>query len=181
MASPPQPSAETILATAKSYLQIFATLDAAAVLAITTENYGHTMTPASMGISKNGPMSRTYFAEYMDGMRGLLRGFPVRAKEIWPNPALRQVVVWADSKTEFHEHVKDVRDGNEDEWDFRGEYIFVLFMDHSGEKVERVIEFLDSKVSEDFKGLMARALKKKAEVEGGKSGDGLGVVRTMIS
>lgn len=176
-----QPTVETLLATANAYIQIFTTLDPADLLAIAAENYSHTMAPASLGFSKDGPMDRAHFAAHLGGLRGLLRSFPVRAKETWPNPSLRQVVVWADSRTEFHEHVKDVQQQNgkgEDEWDFRGEYVFVLFMDQSGRQVERVVEFLDSKASEDIKGLISRALRRKGEVKRKRPGDVLGLSET---
>jgi hypothetical protein len=72
---------------------------------------------------------------------------------------LKQVVIWADSETEFHPHVRDNDD--EDEWKYRGEYVFILTMDQSGEKIEHVLEFVDSKGTERLRGLMARAWKKE--------------------
>lgn len=168
-----QPTAETLLATANKYLEIFVSLDPAAVLAITTPDYAHKMAPASTGLTKDGPMDQAHFADHLGGLRGLLRSFPVIAREIWPNPTLRQVVIWADSRTEWHEHVKDgAGDEGESEWAFRGEYLFTLFMDPSGARVERVVEFLDSKATETLVGLFGRALKRKAEVEG-KRPDGV--------
>jgi ketosteroid isomerase-like protein len=55
-------------------------------------------------------------------------------------------------------------DGNEKDWDFTGEYIFILDVNEDG-KIVRILEFLDSLVTERFMGLMVRAkenLEKKA-------------------
>lgn len=179
-----QPTVETLLATADTYFQIFTSLDPAAALAITSENYSHTMAPASLGITNTDtnekenkpPMDQAHFASHLAGLRGVLQSFPVIARETWPNPTLRQVVVWADARPEWHAHVKDGSggDGNGKEWEeFRGEYIFVLFMDETGEKVQRCVEFLDSRATGTLMGLMRRALRRKAEVEGERPGDGV--------
>ncbi|KAJ6508642.1 hypothetical protein C8R45DRAFT_1089804 [Mycena sanguinolenta] len=55
---------------------------------------------------------------------------PRRDKQMWPNTALKHVVIWADSKTGFHPHVQDNEDT--EEW---GEYMFVLAGGQSGEKI----------------------------------------------
>ncbi|RYO79671.1 hypothetical protein DL766_006096 [Monosporascus sp. MC13-8B] len=110
------------------------------------KKYKHAFAPASLNFP--GPFDCAKFATHMAHLRGLLRGFPVRASEVRPNPWLSQVAVWADSRAEFHDEVGD-GDGDgeegEGEWEFRGEYMRVLTMDVSGEKVEQVLEFLDSK------------------------------------
>ncbi|KAK7756484.1 hypothetical protein SLS62_001318 [Diatrype stigma] len=165
MASHTQPTAETLLATANAYFAIFTSLDPAAALAIMSEQYTHTMAPDSVGLAgPAAPMDRARFAAHLGGLRGVLRSFPVTAREAWPNPSLRQVVVWADSRTEWHEHI--VAGEGKEEWEFRGEYIFALFMDETGEKVERAVEFLDSKATGALMGLFERAAKRKAELEG---------------
>lgn len=60
----------------------------------------------------------------------------------------------------------DVKDGglSDEEWSYRGEYIFIFTMDESQEKIIRVLEFVDSKGTDRLRGLMARAranLEKK--------------------
>lgn len=72
------------------------------------------------------------------------------------------MVVWATSETRFHDEVMDGGIAAE-EWKYRGEYIFILSMDEKGEKIERVVEFVDSKGTDRLRVLMARA-KKNREV-----------------
>jgi ketosteroid isomerase-like protein len=74
-----------------------------------------------------------------------------------------QVAVWATSQTKFHEEVKDA-EVPEDEWQYKGEYMFLLNVDDSEEKIERVVEFVDSKGTEGLCGLMQRARLNKAEL-----------------
>ncbi|CAJ2511134.1 Uu.00g067590.m01.CDS01 [Anthostomella pinea] len=169
MQSEPQPearpTASTLTATAMAYLKVFKTLDPDTIAPIQADNYKHTFAPASL--HPPGPFTRETFAHHLTQTRELLRSFPVRVKQLWPNPSLNQVIVWSDSETEFHEHVKDSNgDGDGDEWKYRGEYMWLLAMDKNGEKVEHVLEFLDSKGTDQLRALMVRARKRKEEVEG---------------
>jgi len=44
------------------------------------------------------------------------------------------------------------------EWVYEGEYVFMFWMDESGERIERTVEFLDSKGTEEvLRPLMVRA------------------------
>jgi hypothetical protein len=55
---------------------------------------------------------------------------------------------------------------SEEEWLYVGEYVFFFSMDESGEKIERIVEFLDSKAAVQGRALVARArenLEKKEE------------------
>lgn len=149
---------QKLLSTAATYLQVFSTLDPDVIAPIQSKTtYRHEFAPASA--NPPAPRSREEFAAHIRHLGGILRSFPVRAKQTWPNPVLKQVVIWADSETEFHPHVRDNDD--EDEWKYRGEYVFILTMDQSGEKIEHVLEFVDSKGTERLRGLMARAWKKE--------------------
>ncbi|KAJ7819340.1 hypothetical protein B0H14DRAFT_2836506, partial [Mycena olivaceomarginata] len=140
---------QKLLSTAATYLQVFSTLDPDVIAPIQSETtYRHEFAPASA--NPPAPRSREEFAAHIRHLGGILRSFPVRAKQTWPNPVLKQVVIWADSETEFHPHVRDNDD--EDEWKYRGEY-----------KIEHVLEFVDSKGTERLRRLMARAWKKEYE------------------
>lgn len=64
--------------------------------------------------------------------------------------------MWATSVANFRDEVKD--DGiSDEEWGYRGEYIFVLSLDESRERVQDVLEFVDSLGTERLRGLMRRA------------------------
>lgn len=56
----------------------------------------------------------------------------------------------------FRDDVKDAGLSDE-EWGYRGEYIFIFTMDESQEKIIRVLEFVDSKGTDRLRVLMARA------------------------
>jgi hypothetical protein len=73
-----------------------------------------------------------------------------------------RVVVWATGIVTWQEAAKDPG-LTEEEWEFHGEYMFILSMDESGEKIERVVEFVDSKEAER---LWMLAMRARKNVEG---------------
>lgn len=80
------------------------------------------------------------------------------------NEEKRQVVIWATSRAIFWEHLRD--GGSEEEWGFKGEYVFILDFDEQG-KIKRVFEFLDSLKTADLRGLMGRAREVQRKLGGG--------------
>ena len=87
-------------------------------------------------------------------MQSLIERFPVTAKEIIEDEKLNRVALWATSEAKFREEVMDEDD--EEDWVYKGEYVFIFSIDESG-KIERVVEFLDSKVAEKGMELIGRA------------------------
>lgn len=140
--------------TALSYLQAFSTLSPDSFLAILSPTATHQFAPSS--ISLPPALSPPAFAHHIDSLRHVLVGFPVTPTEIWADEANGQVTIWARSQTIFREEAKDSGVA-EEEWCYRGEYIFVLTLDETRERVERVLEFVDSKGTEGLRGLMGRA------------------------
>ncbi|KAF7365071.1 hypothetical protein MVEN_00378300 [Mycena venus] len=120
-----------------------------------SENYRHEFAPASL----DPPLARIdgpeAFAARIKFIGAVMSSFPIRAKQTWPNPSLKQVVIWAESESMFHPHVRDNDD--EEEWKYKGEYIYVITMDQNCEKIEHVLEFVDSKATQKLLGLVARA------------------------
>jgi len=99
------------------------------------------------------PFSREAFAEHINKLSEVLSKFPVVPTQIWVNEADRQVTMWCTGEATFRDEVRD--DGLcEEEWLYHGEYIFILEMNDSGDKVESIVEFLDSKESERLRGLI---------------------------
>ncbi len=147
------------LETAKKYIDHFATLDMQLLDSILAEDYLHHFAPASLNLPES--YSRQDFMEHHAGLRDIMTGFPVTAKEYVESEGSNQVTVWATSQTVFRDDVKD--DGiSPEEWSYRGEYIFLLRMDETGEKIIRTIEFLDSKATADkLLVLMERARETK--------------------
>lgn len=148
----PSKSTETAL----SYLEGFKTLSPEVFLSVLAPTAIHRFAPASL--SPPNPMSPTQFASHLNNLKEVLSGFPVFAKEIFDNDEKGQVTIWATSQAEFKEACKD--DGlSEEEWSYRGEYIFIFTLDESKEKIVDIVEFLDSKGTERLRELMVRARK----------------------
>ncbi|KAF4472031.1 hypothetical protein FALBO_1045 [Fusarium albosuccineum] len=154
------PPASTLVATAEAYMQVFTTLDPETISEILSQDYKHDLAPSSTNFP--APFDREGFMAHIKNLSTLLRSFPVRSKQTWPNPSLRQVLIWADSETIFHDHL---RDSDGEEWTSRGEYMWLLTMDKTGHKVEQVLEFLDSKSVDEIRGPMTRALARKKSLD----------------
>ena len=62
---------------------------------------------------------------------------------------------------------KDLNDAGitDEEWAYRGEYIFILTMDDTGWKADRVINFVNSKGTKWLRGLMMRVSANKVQRE----------------
>lgn len=140
----------TLRSTAQSYLTTLSTFDAQALRPLQSENYFHEFAPAS---TNYGTRTLDQFATHITALKQVLHGFQPEVKNLWVNESLKQVTIWGTAVVIWKdEKVKDNK-----EWEYKGEYIFVLSMDESGKKVERVLEFLDSKDLERFGALIVKA------------------------
>jgi hypothetical protein len=142
----------TRLLTAQKFIGYFATLDKAVLESLLHDSYQHA--PASLNFP--GLFDKAGFLAHAGGLTDIMTGFPVFAKEYIESESGNQVIVWATSKTQFREEVKD-GGKSEEEWEFGGEYVFMFTMDESGEKIVRTVEFLDSVATQELLGLMQRA------------------------
>ena len=79
---------------------------------------------------------------------------PVTAKEIHINEAGRQITIWTNAIPAFKKEA--MGDGLKEEWDYIGEYIFILDVSEDG-KIVRILEFLDSLATDRLRSLMVRA------------------------
>lgn len=157
--APGQQSLEAVLHdTATTFLKVFETLDTSVVRSIQSDSYTHHFAPASLAMPEQ---NLKQFIDHIKWLNDVLKAFPVIPKEIWVNPTLKQVTIWATAVPEFHQHIIGSDDSKD--WYVQGEYIFVLSMDDSGRKIERGIEFLDSKRTEYLLELNARARSRLAE------------------
>lgn len=148
------------LQTAKAYIEHFTMLDSELLASLLADNYAHIMAPASLAIDS---LTKESFLEHNQNMRKIMSGFPVHGKEYIESEVANTVVVWATSRTEFKDEVQ--REG--EDWDYEGEYVFMLEMDATGEKIVRCVEFLDSLKTQN--GLRPLAKKAKERVAGGGS------------
>lgn len=146
------------LETAEKFIGQFETLDSAMLESVLAENHKHEFAPASL--NPPGPFDKKGMIEHTGRLRNIMSGFPVTVKEIIDSESSKEVTIWASSRAHFRDEVKD--DGvSEEEWAFKGEYVFMLFMDETGEKIVRTVEFLDSEATNRLRGLMHRAQANK--------------------
>ncbi|KAF4499964.1 hypothetical protein FAGAP_3846 [Fusarium agapanthi] len=151
------PDVSTLTATATTYIDVFRTLDTEALSCILSDEYSHRFAPTSVNLP--GSMDRHGLIARLNQVREAMSSFPVTIKQMWPNPSLRQVLVWTKSETNFQ---RQLRDSDDEEWTKRREYMFLMAMDETGEKITDVLELVDSKATEDIAGLVARALERKS-------------------
>ncbi|KAK0635432.1 hypothetical protein B0T17DRAFT_612298 [Bombardia bombarda] len=132
------------LLTAQKFIAVIGTLDP--------------FRPASLSARLPASLDKQGFLQHAGNLGAILAGFPVTAKEyIESDEATNRVTVWATSKAVFRDDAKD-GDGEDKDWEFSGEYVLLLTMDETGERITRIVEFLDSKATADvLLGLMERA------------------------
>ncbi|KIW30681.1 uncharacterized protein PV07_06401 [Cladophialophora immunda] len=137
--------------TAIAFLDTFKDLDLESNLALRTPDCVHTIAPATLNMKPS--MSNEQFAAHLLSLKEKISAIPVTPKEIFEGGNL--VTIWATSKTTFREEGKD-----EDltvDWSYDGEYIFVFTFNQAGDKIQYILEFLDSKKVDKARGLLERA------------------------
>jgi len=147
--------------TALKFIGGFEHLSTEGLVDTRSESCIHTFAPASC--SPPPDLSNAAFADHLTHLRHILKAFPVTPTDVMEDAEQNRVIILATSRTVFHEHVMD-QGLAEEEWTYRGEYVFFLTMDESGRKIVKIVEFLDSKGTDKLRGLMARArvnLEKK--------------------
>jgi ketosteroid isomerase-like protein len=156
------PSHADLSKIASSFAEAFNILSSADHVALRDPACIHIFAPSTVGIP---PKSNEAFAAHIDdNVRPLLNHFPVTFKEIHINEAGRQITMWVTGKPEFKSEV--IGGGAKEDWDYSGEYIFILDVNEEG-KIVRILEFLDSKATGVLRGMMMRArdnLGKKGDV-----------------
>jgi hypothetical protein len=146
------PTHDSLQVLAASFLSSLSSLDGPAMLAIRAPNCLHIFAPSSLPLPT--PLSNTSLVKHLaTNLTPILSAFSTTAKEIHINEAGRQITIWATSKPEFK---KEVMDGDVSEWNYTGEYIYMLDVNNDGQIV-RVLEFLDSKATERLSTTMSRA------------------------
>jgi ketosteroid isomerase-like protein len=149
--------------TAIAFTNAFANLDANTHTALRAATCTHIFAPSS--VNPPPPMTNEDFATHLTKLHTIATGFPVTTKEIHVNFPKRQVIIWASAVLNFREEVKGLKEGDDGkEWNYVGEYMFLLDLDKSG-KITRIVEFLDSLGTERARVLIAKAWKNAGESE----------------
>lgn len=149
------------LQTAKKYIKHFETLDGDLLASVLAPDYTHHFAPASLAFP--GPFTRKQFLEHSAVLRRVMTGFPVYAREYVESESSNQVTVWATARPLFKEEV--LRDEDREKWEFQGEYVFLIWMDETGEKIIRTVEFLDSKGTEYVMRPLLKRANEKMQAE----------------
>ncbi|KAG9501782.1 hypothetical protein J7337_007473 [Fusarium musae] len=84
------PDILALTATAKTYIDVFRTLDTEALSRILSDEYSHQFAPTSAHIP--GSMDHNGFVARFRRVREVISSFTVIVKQMWPNPSLRQVL-----------------------------------------------------------------------------------------
>lgn len=134
--------------TALAFLSAFENLDFEGNLLLRTPDCTHIFRPSS----QPPPINNSQFAAHIQKLKAVISRFPVWPKEVMEDEQQNQVIVWAEGDAFFKDELKD-----EGDWSYRGEYVFIFTMDQSGEKIERVVEFLDNKAADRARELVRRA------------------------
>lgn len=143
---------------ALAFLQSFQELDIDSNLALRTPGCCHIMAPASLNYPPS--MTNEQWAAHLFPLKSILATFPVTAKEIFEHEGSNQVTIWATSNAIFREEAKDEDSGLD--WSYHGEYIFIFLFNQTGDKIERIVEFLDSQKVVELGPLMQRARRNVA-------------------
>jgi hypothetical protein len=153
--------ASTRVKTVLKFLGAFETLDLEAFASVQSPSYRQTLAPAS--ISPPPPIDGATVLANKAALKDLVTGFPVIPKEVMEDPRQNRVIVWATGSALWRDEVKD--DGiAAEEWVWTGEYMLIFDMDAAGEKIEHLLEFVDSKATVKLPSLMQRARANKAKL-----------------
>lgn len=125
----------THVETALSMLKTFANFDIDASVALRTSTCKHTMAPASLGFPV---MDNDMFRKHIAGLSRTVIGIPVTPVRIFDGGKV--VTIHATSEIVFRPEATD----SEVDWSYHGEYVFVFEMNEAGDRVESIVEFLDS-------------------------------------
>lgn len=150
--------ASTQRSTAQAFLRSFEELDVDSNVALRTPDCLHSMAPASLNFPE--AMTNEQFATHLRSLKSILAKLPVTAKEIFEHEGSNQVTIWATSNATFREEAKDEDSGLD--WSYQGEYMFILFLSRAGDKIERIVEFLDSKKAAEVFVLIEKARRNVA-------------------
>ncbi|KAF5549839.1 hypothetical protein FMEXI_4091 [Fusarium mexicanum] len=105
------PDISTLTATATTYIDVSRTIDTEALSRILGDDYSQRLAPTSVNLP--GSMDRHDLIARLNQVGEVMSSFPVTIKQMWPNPSLRQVLVWANFETNFHRQLRDTDDDEE--------------------------------------------------------------------
>jgi hypothetical protein len=150
------------LSVALKYIQAANEMDFSTIMAMRAPSCTHHFHPSSLGIRP--PINNATYEVNLVRFKEIISGFPMTIKETLEDEKKNQIMIWAEGGQTWFPEAKDPG-LSDDEWNFTREYIFILSLDESGEKIEKMVEFVDTKATEQLRLLLARAQEnvKKAK------------------
>lgn len=155
MSTPTSP----LVAKAETYFYTLAAIDTDRLDTLLAPDYTHTFLPASAGLDPT--MDRDTFIGRIGSLRNVLTHLRVAIIETWSNDAGRTITAHATNSPQFADSLKRPEDA-EGEWDFEGEYMWILTFDESCDKIIRSVEFVDGAATEKLKAQMGKAFGRVA-------------------
>jgi ketosteroid isomerase-like protein len=140
--------------TALSWLAAFDTMDVDKSMSLRSPTCIHHFCPSTLNLGKK---NNDEFRAHFETLVPVVERFPVTPVKVFEGGNI--VTVHAISEAKFH---KEAMDGNPDDWQYHGEYMFVFEMNADGTKIESVLEFLDSAKVMALAPLQERARKNLA-------------------
>jgi hypothetical protein len=171
------------LKTTKAFINAFTTLTVADSLRVRAPNCVHEFAPLSVAASIP-PKTNSDFAVHLTRFQGLITSFTFAVKETIDNPTANQVLLWTTASPNWAPGVMTGKDGKGKDlaWEYTGEYMFLLSFedgetgdDGNGGKlkrIERIVEFVDSKGTMRLLDLMHTARGNLETLTMEKRGDG---------
>ncbi|KAE9366346.1 hypothetical protein N431DRAFT_351433 [Stipitochalara longipes BDJ] len=150
------------MSVALKYMQAANEMDISTIMALRTPNCTHHFHPSSLGTRP--PIDNTTYEANLLRFKDIISSFPMVIKETLEDEKKNQIMIWAEGGQSWFPEAKDPG-LSEEEWNFTREYIFIVSLDESGDKIEKMVEFLDTKATEQLRLLLARAMEnvKKAK------------------
>ena len=154
--------AEQRLQTAQLYFDSLKTLNGTTLEPLLASNYSHSFAPASINLSPT--LDKQGYIDRVAGISTVWSTFPFVVNEWIESESSNQVTAWGLVIPEWVDAIKN-GGGDPADWAVKAEYIFMFWFDAEG-KVQRVVEFFDSKETDRLVGLF----KKAQEILAGKPG-----------
>ena len=151
---------QTLLATARAYLNALSTISAEGIEAITTPSFTATVGPTSTGLTGT-PLTRDALVQRYQGLKSILSSMNVKIEREWPPmESSNQVIIWVTASADFLPEF--LGDDSKDDWTMKPEAMFAFTMDKTGEKVDSLFEFQDNVALRDMEEIMGRAMARLA-------------------
>ncbi|KAK2595856.1 hypothetical protein N8I77_013648 [Diaporthe amygdali] len=132
------------LQTATKFVDHYATHDNEVLHTLLTDDLSYEFAP-SRSLDNLKALDKAGYLEFKDGMKLAMTGYPLDVNKYIEGESANMVVVWATGGPQWREELKDYEVFSEEQWAYVGEFVFMLTMDETGEKITKIVEFVDSK------------------------------------